>query len=91
MGSIIGGRCGHEYGVLGKQLWRRCKPGVAISEWTVWGGVQVMAWEIGNGGCGWLGRKTLGVINCCKVSCVQKFPFAILVMLIAMSMLATHT
>ncbi len=46
--------------------------------------------EIGTGGDCWLEGKAIGVRNCCKVSCVQKFPFATLAMLIAISMLATH-
>ncbi len=50
-----------------------------------------MTQEIGTGGDCWLEGKSIGMRNCCKVSCVQKFPFATLAMLIAISMLATHT
>jgi hypothetical protein len=47
--------------------------------------------ERGTGGDGWVGGKASGVRNCCKVSCVQNLPFATLVALIAISILATHT
>ncbi len=47
--------------------------------------------EIGTGGDCWLEGKAIGMGNCCKVSCVQKFPFVTLATLIAISMLATHT
>ena len=43
------------------------------------------------GGDGWVGGKASGVRNFCKVSCVQNLPFVTLAVLIAISMLATHT
>jgi hypothetical protein len=47
--------------------------------------------EIRTGGDCWLEGKAIGMRNCCKVSCVRKFPFATLATLIAISILATHT
>ncbi len=47
--------------------------------------------ERGTGGDGWVGGKANGIRNCCKVLSVENLPFATLAVLIAISMLATHT
>ena len=46
---------------------------------------------VGTVGCGCVFGTTDGMFNWRKVSCEQKFAFATLAMLIAISMLATHT
>ena len=51
----------------------------------------MVAWGVGTGMCGLMCGKMIGMFNFSKVSCVQKFAFAILAMLIALSMVATHT
>ncbi len=83
--------CGLEYGVLDNQVWHACDPGVVNGVWYRCGGEQMLMSESETGGDGWVGGKASGIRNCCKVSCVQKLPFATLAMLIAISMLATHT
>ena len=83
--------CGCEYGVLDNQVWHAFDPGVMNGKWYWCGEVRVVMQEIGTGGDCWLEGKAIGMCNCCKVSCVQKFPFATLAMLIAISMLVTHT
>ncbi len=82
---------GCEYGVLDNQGWCAFDPGVTNGKWFWCGGVRVVMQEIGTGGDCWLEGKANGMRNCHKVSCMQKFPFATLAMLIAISMLATHT
>ncbi len=42
-------------------------------------------------GVHWIVGRVSGVCSCCRVSFVQKLPLATLAMLIAISMLATHT
>ncbi len=83
--------CGREYRVLDNQMWRAFDLGVMNGKWYCCGGVQVVMQEIGTGGDCWLEGKAIGMHNCCKVSCVQKFPFATLAMLMTISMLATRT
>ena len=51
----------------------------------------MLARMVGTGVCGCICGMTTGMFNSRKVSCVQKFAFATLVTLIAISMLATHT
>ena len=46
---------------------------------------------VGTVGCGCVFGMTDGMFNWCKVSCKQKFTFATLATLIAISMFATHT
>jgi hypothetical protein len=72
-------------------VWLACDPGVVNDVWYRCGEEQMLTSERETGGDGWVGGKTSGIRNCCKVSCVQKLSFATLEMLIAISMLATHT
>ena len=46
---------------------------------------------IRTGGWGWLDGEAIGMFNCRKVFCMQKFFFATLAMMIAISIFAIHT
>ena len=100
MGNKVGWRggvedqwevCGCEYGDRLRRLWRLCDPGVAGGKLVLYRGDQVLARMVRAGECGCVCGMTTGMFNWHKVSCVQKFAFATLAVLIAISMLATHT
>ncbi len=81
----------HEYGDQLRRLWRLCDSGVAGGKWEACRGDQVLKRVVGTVGCGCVFGMTDGIFNWHKVSCKQKFAFATLATLIAISMLATHT
>ncbi len=76
-----------EYGDRLRQLWRLCDPGVAGGKWVACRGDQVLERVVETVGCGYVFGVTDGMFNWCKVSCKQKFAFATLATLIAISML----
>ena len=80
-----------EYGDRLRRLWCLCDPGVAGDKWVVCIGDRMLEQVEGTVGCGCDFGTTDGMFNWRKVSRKQKFPFATLAMLIAISMLATHT
>jgi hypothetical protein len=74
-----------------RRLWRLCDPGVAGSSWVVCIGDRLLERVEGTVGCGCVFGTSDGMFNWSKVSGKQKFAFATLATLIAISMLATHT
>ncbi len=74
-----------------RRLWRLCDPGVAGGKWVACRGDRVLERVEGTVGCGCVFGMMDGMFNWPKVSCEQKFAFATLATLIAISVLATHT
>ena len=64
---------------------------MAGGKWVACRGDQVLERVEGTMGCCCVFEMADGMFNWRKVSCKQKFAFATLAMLIAISMLATHT
>jgi hypothetical protein len=84
---------GFEYGVLVGLAWHVQVLGVMTGAWWIGEGFgEVLQTLIGVviGVCWMVGRAS-GVRSCRRVSCVQKLPLATLAMLMAISILATHT
>ncbi len=81
---------GFEYGVLDELAWHT---GVTTGAWWIGGGFgEVLQTLMGAiTGVRWIVGRVSEVCSCCRVSCIQKLPLATLAMLIATSMLATHT
>ncbi len=68
-----------------------CDPGVVGGNWVACKGDRMLERVEGTVGCGCVLGTTDEMFNWRKVSCKQKFAFATLITLIAISMFATHT